>query len=216
MKQFLLIFILLTSITLPTRAQTWSEWFRQRETQKDYLVQQIAALQAYAGTLRQGYQVLAQGISTVQQIRQSDLGLHQVFFHSLLQINPTLLPPAQLADIIGWQAALQRDLALLQSDQHLQHLRDEERAYLRQVSALVRQACLKDLESLALLSTADKLALPDAEWLGQVDALHQAMRSHYQFTRHLLGQAQALATQRRHEQENLRRTGTLYRQPLTQ
>ena len=38
-------------------AQTVAEWFRQKATQRKYLLQQIAALHVYSGYLSKGYSI---------------------------------------------------------------------------------------------------------------------------------------------------------------
>lgn len=43
-------------------AQTFDEWFRQKKTQKKYLVQQIAALKVYLGYLKEGYEIAQKGM----------------------------------------------------------------------------------------------------------------------------------------------------------
>ena len=50
MKKLLIMF-LLGMLATTTQAQTFAEWFKQKKTQKKYLVQQIAALQVYIGCL---------------------------------------------------------------------------------------------------------------------------------------------------------------------
>ena len=56
MKKILILF-LLTIIVTTTQAQTFAEWFRQKKTQKQYLIQQIAALQVYIGYAQKGYSI---------------------------------------------------------------------------------------------------------------------------------------------------------------
>ena len=49
-------------------AQTWAEWFRQKATQKKYLLQQIAALHVYSGYLSKGYSIAKDGLNTIKSI----------------------------------------------------------------------------------------------------------------------------------------------------
>lgn len=208
------ILFLLATLALPTRAQTWNEWFRQQQTQKDYLVQQIAALQAYAGTLRQGYQVLDRGISAVQHSKNGDLGLHRVFFQSLQQVNPLISQSAQLADILAWQLAISRDLATLWQRLPSQPLLPGELDYLESVRRQVLQACARDLEALWLLLTGELLQVSDAERLRQLSGYHQTMRERYQFTQHLTGETQTLLALRQRARQDLHDLHLLYRLPF--
>ena len=64
-------------------AQTSSEWFRQKATQKKYLLQQIAALQVYSGYLSKGYSIAKNGLNTIKNIKNGDLLQHSNYFTSL-------------------------------------------------------------------------------------------------------------------------------------
>jgi hypothetical protein len=50
-KCFFLFALPLLFVQVST-AQTWSEWFSQKKTQKKYLLEQVAALKIYAGYLK--------------------------------------------------------------------------------------------------------------------------------------------------------------------
>ena len=196
MRNLQLLFTFLATFPLLAQAQTLDEWFRQRETQKEYLVQQIAALQAYAGTLRQGYQLLSEGISTVQHIKNGDLGLHQAFFQSLGRINPAIGQSPLLQDILTWQAATQRTLQVFL--QQTEGLTAGELAYLQQVRTQVLAAAGRDTETLWLLLTEEALDLRDDERLSYLALLHQATGERYRITRALREEARLLALQRKH------------------
>jgi hypothetical protein len=207
MIRYILVLFLLTGLTIPASSQTWEEWFRQKETQKEYLVQQIAAIQAYAGTLRQGYHVLSQGISTVQHIKNGDLGLHQAFFHSLRQVSPSLGQSAKFADILLWQAAILRDFnTTLQALGLQEQLIAHEMAYLEEVKVRILQACARDMEVLWLLATNETLSISEDERLRQLETIHQAMRARFQFTRYFLSEAQGLSLLRTRAKTDLATT----------
>ncbi|TXK31129.1 hypothetical protein FVR03_20020 [Pontibacter qinzhouensis] len=196
----LLLFSLLLLTGLSSRAQTFDEWFRQRKTKREYLVQQIAALQAYAGTLRQGYEIARYGINTVQHIKNGDLGLHQAFFGSLQKVNPTIASSARVADILSLQVAIIRRFGqTLQALRKDNLLLEAELAYLEQVKAKVLEACYQDLEALWLVLSANQLEMKDEERFRQLEALHAALLDKHQFTQAFLQEAQALALQRAKE-----------------
>lgn len=88
MKMIFLIAIIL--FTHSAKAQTWEEWFRQKETQKKYLLEQIAALQVYIDYAQKGYKIASNGLEIIEQIKTGDLNQHQVFFNSLKRINPAI------------------------------------------------------------------------------------------------------------------------------
>ena len=60
-------------------AQTFSEWFRQKKTQKKYLLQQIAALQVYIGYAQKGYRIAKEGLTTIGGFTKGEFDLHSDF-----------------------------------------------------------------------------------------------------------------------------------------
>ena len=188
------------------RAQTFDEWFRQQKTQKEYLVQQIAALQAYSGTLQQGYVLVRQGLHTVHSIKNGDLGLHQGFFFSQKTINPALARLPLLQDIVAWQVMVEK--AFIQTHS-LPLLHATERAYLEQVRSSVLTLLAEDLKELRLLLTAGEQELSDASRLERVYSLHARSREKVAFAQAFLADVQQLVRLRErqgHEATQLRKT----------
>ena len=60
-------------------SQKWDEWFKQKKTQKKYLIQQIAALKVYLGYLKEGYDI-AISISTISVFISPELGFYNYQF----------------------------------------------------------------------------------------------------------------------------------------
>jgi len=208
---FLVLFIW---ISVSASAQAFDEWFRQEHTQEKYLVQQIAALQAYSGTLRQGYEIARQGISTVRQIKNGDLGLHRVFFHSLRQVNPLFRDSGLVRDILSLQEALLRGLSANDSFHTTpNYLTTAEQAYLQQVKGKILEACLRDMEKLWLLIRADVLAMPDHSRLQHFEALHRSTLDRYQFLQSFLKRVQLLRLQRAKELQDLENMQTIFHNP---
>src|SRR5674476_818487 len=96
------LFIILTLIFIAadSHAQTWDEWFAQKQTQKKYLLQQIAALQTYISTAEKGYKIASDGIHTISNIKNGELNLHSLFFNSLKTVNPKIKNATIVAEII--------------------------------------------------------------------------------------------------------------------
>lgn len=211
-RYLLLPFFLL--LTLQVNGQTFDEWFRQKRTKEKYLVQQIAALQAYSGTLRQGIALAHEGISTVRNIKNGDLGLHQVFFRSLQEVNPRLLRAPLVRDILDRQAAtIQVFGAHSQLPAQQEFLTTAEHAYLQQVKANVLQRCRLDLDELWLLLADGTFEMTDGGRLGQLQELHARSTTTYAFTQSFLEQVRRLALDRARETQQLQKMRNLYPTP---
>ena len=213
MKTLLLLLPLLLLRPAPASSQTFEEWFRQKRTKEKYLVQQIAALQAYSGTLRQGYALARQGIHTLRDSKNGDLGLHRVFFRSLGQVNPALRDAPLLHDILATQAAITRALAARQPLFRHPRFTVAEQAYLQQVKARVLTARARDLDQLRLLLTSGPLEMADAERLRQLTSLYRQVQHTHRFTRSFLAEAQLLALQRTQAHGALETTRSLLQPP---
>jgi hypothetical protein len=98
----LLLISVFCSVTL-SYGQTWSEWFKQKKTQKKYLLEQIAQLQVYISYMAKGYKIAREGLNTIQGIRKGEWNLHQVFFGSLKTVNPKIKQYAKIAAIVADQ-----------------------------------------------------------------------------------------------------------------
>jgi len=77
-------------------AQNWQEWFRQKKTQRKYLVQQIAALKVYLEYLKEGYAVAKKGLNLVGDIKDGNFNSHAEYFGSLKLVNPSVQPRLRL------------------------------------------------------------------------------------------------------------------------
>jgi len=71
-------------------AQTFSEWFKQNDTQLKYLAAQIAALRGYDGLLEKGYSLGFEGLDSIGSLAIDDLGLHTAHFRALDLPSPAV------------------------------------------------------------------------------------------------------------------------------
>ncbi|WP_026953578.1 hypothetical protein [Algoriphagus vanfongensis] len=80
----------LAFLSLPSYSQTFEEWWNQKETQKKYLAEQLAALEAYGAVLKEGYETVSQGLGLMRTIQHEDFSQHQSFYGSFSRINPAI------------------------------------------------------------------------------------------------------------------------------
>src|SRR5688572_5776828 len=87
MKNRVMTIVMLLLMAQSAKSQTWNEWFRQKKTQKQYLVQQIAALKVYLKYLKEGYTVVKKGMQIVGDIKEGNFNSHKDYFNSLREVN---------------------------------------------------------------------------------------------------------------------------------
>ena len=164
------------------RAQTFAEWFRQKKTQRQYLIEQILALKVYGEYLQKGYGIARDGLSTVRNITDGEFRLHDLFFTSLRNVNPAIKKYGRIADIIDLQLrtvqTAQRQIGALKKSPVS---RADQIAYVSEVYAKLLADCADVLEQLAMVITSGKMELRDDERLERIDTLYALSLDQYTF-----------------------------------
>ncbi len=199
--------ILLVSCSFQAPAQTFVEWFKQNDTQKKYLMQQLAALQAYAGYLRKGYVIASEGINTVKNISNGEFDLHQGFFNSLKSVNPQLKNTMKTREIIAYQMEI---IKLFSTLIKMDEFSDQERSYIRKVKTKVLDEGGKELETLLLVITTGSLEMSDDERIERISEIHLSMKDKYAFTQSFVNDANILIRQRASEQNSINQLKKFY------
>lgn len=160
----------------------FNEWFRQKSTQRKYLINQIAALEVYIGYAKKGYEIYKTGLNTIGSITNGEFVLHQDFFLSLKGINPEIARYARVADIVNLQLQIlktnSRSMRMISEGNHL---RQDELAYVGRVHDKLLENCGQIVDELIALTTAGKLEMEDDERLQRIDKLYEDMQDNYGF-----------------------------------
>jgi hypothetical protein len=185
-------------------AQTSSEWFRQKATQKKYLIQQIAALQVYSGYLSKGYSIAKNGINTIKSIKNGDLLQHGNYFTSLTTVNPQIMKYKKVADIIAMQISIAKQSGnAINSFRNNHHFTPTEINYIQSVFNTLLSDCAKNLDELLNLITNGNLQMKDDERIKAIDKLYLDMEDKQQFIRAFTNNAAGLSIQRSNEENEL-------------
>lgn len=170
-KIWSLMFLLLCIGSL--HAQTFDEWFRQKKTQIKYLVDQIAALEVYAGYLEKGYKIAREGIRTIHDIKNGEFELHKSYFNSLKMVNPSIARYARIGDIIANQLYVLNHYKkyLLQATKTDVFTDEEIDLFYAAFTHLVA-AVKNSVEELVQVITDGKLEMKDDERLQRLEKLY--------------------------------------------
>lgn len=183
-----------------SQAQTYAEFFKQKKTQKKYLLQQIVALKVYAGYLKKGYQVVDGGLSTIRDITNGEFKLHDAFISSLKRVSPIIKNDVRIAEIISLQISILKAFGNLKGDDFLSA---ENLAYVGLVADAVSRECFGDLEELLLIITSGRLEMKDDERLARLDKVYGSMLDKSAFTQDFISNAALLIHQRQADQKDL-------------
>ncbi len=197
MKKLLIVTI--TSVFAGTLAgQTTAEWLSQKKTQKKYLVQQIAALQVYAGYLSRGYTIVKEGLHTIQNIKHGDLDLHAEYFTSLSAVNPKIKRYKKVADILSMQMSIAKQTSnAMKVYAKSWQFTSEESAYLKNVSNNILRACAGKLDDLFEIITDGDLKMKDDERITTIDKIYADVQDMQVFTSSFCNNTSVLSAHRK-------------------
>lgn len=88
MKWGFLLLLILGNLGSTAFSQTWEELFRQKETQKEYLVIQLGALRLQSGLLKEAGQIASTGLNSIRSFRGLEKDMHEVFFTAHRTLGP--------------------------------------------------------------------------------------------------------------------------------
>jgi hypothetical protein len=203
MKKIIAIAMLL-SLTKSMSAQTFAEWFRQKATQKKYLIQQIAALQVYIGYVSKGYSIAKKGLNTIQDIKHGDFDLHKNYFSSLASVNPTIKRYTRVTDIISLEINIVRQTAsVIQYCRQSNQLTLLELTYLQNVFDQLLSDCSKSLDKLFAVIADGSLTMKDDERIEAIDKIYDDMVDKQVFCRSFGNTTKGLCIQRMNEQNEI-------------
>src|SRR5690554_6386829 len=166
-----LICILLLCFSMSSQAQTWNEIFRQKKTQKKYLLQQIVALKVYAGYLKDGYTIASKGIHSIESFANGEFGLHDAFFSSLKVVSPIIASNEKVDDILEWQMEIKKQFSMLLK----MTIHSQRKDYFENVKDKIVKECEVDLEELLILISSGGLEMSDDERLPRLEKIHYIM-----------------------------------------
>ncbi len=164
------------------QAQLWKEWFRQKKTQIEYLVNQIGALQVYIELGQKGYKIVDEGLTAINNIKTGDFNLHNDFFNALKSINPKIRNSANVADIIALQIKIiESEQRIVKSVRESDLLTQQEVDYVIRVGTRLLIQTADNVELLMDLITANRLVLSDDERINRINLIHADVQDQYEF-----------------------------------
>jgi hypothetical protein len=176
-------FTVLLSVTfLLGSAQTKEEWFRQKETKRKYLLQQIAALEVYLNYVEKGYRIAQAGLQTIHSIKAGDFQLHNSFFQSLDKTNPSIANWSRIADIVDLHVKI-----LGQVKEGLSYLHNnaaftiEERQYCAHILESLLKTSFDLIDEFLSFTTSGELSVNDAGRMQKIESVFCDLREQLGF-----------------------------------
>jgi hypothetical protein len=213
MKKMILIYYL-AFLSLNAHAQTFAEWWKQKETQKRYLVEQIAALSVYGAVLREGYETVSQGLGLVHTLQDGDYGQHQGYFNSFSSVNP------QIENHPEAEQALKIYVKTRQLTQQIpgklfpsQYFTGAEEQVIRHVLLAIQKDSERIRTELEELLEEGHLQLSDTERFKQLSGINHRMQEVYGYTLRFYQDCRDISLSRQNEFQSIRQRNALYSFP---
>jgi hypothetical protein len=201
--KIVLVIVAITAMATSAHAQGIGSFFNQNAKQKEYLLQQIAALKVYDGYLKKGYSIAKEETGVISTVKSSDLSLHTGHFDSLKIVSASVRNYSKVKAVIWLQQQIinshNKVYPQLTGRNGLNV--KESNAYNVIYQAILQQS-RSDLEELQLVITNGKLSMADNERIAKIDKLYKEMQDLYGREQKLNGQAIALAAQRSRESKD--------------
>lgn len=210
MNSLRFILILATLLTTNIRVRAQSEEAQQLLLNWEKLKQ----LEAILDNLYIGYRILDKGYTTIKDLTQGNLKLHEVFLNGLMAVNPNIRTYKRVPLIINYQQLLvseyKRAYNRFKSDPNLTF---DEIEYLASVYKFLFDASLRNLDELIMITTASKLRMSDDERLLAIDRLFYDMENKVAFLRYFNNTTQLVAIQRARAINDVKTLHKLYSNP---
>ena len=192
------------------QSPNWNEWFRQKKTQRKYLIQQIAALKVYIEYLKKGYKIVDKGLTTIGDIKDGTFTMDKNYLNSLKQVSPVVKNSPKLNEVIAYQNTIRKDLYKLVLDSRKdQNLSSDEVEYIEEVYKNMLEECEASIDELIIITTSGEAEMKDDERLLRLDKVHDDMQDKYAFTQDFISSTRLICVERAKEQNQIKRSQQL-------
>ena len=203
MKKLMVLFILLL-ISNVVHAQKFKEWLRQKKTQKEYLIEQIAYLKLYLELAEKGYKIAKEGLTIIGEIKNKEFKLHKNRFDSLSIVKNSIKGHSVTSSIVGQvRGAIILYWQLGDMLQKSNWLTAQEKIYIQAVFDRLASDGVALLDDLKNITTDGKISMSDDARMERIHMLYVDARQIYEFARQLFAETDLLSSQRKKEKENI-------------
>ncbi|MGN6401358.1 MAG: hypothetical protein ACTHMD_12940 [Flavisolibacter sp.] len=208
MRKVAMMVMFVTSLSM-THAQTFNEWFKQKKTQIEYLVDQIAALKAYGAVVNKGYEIAGDGLAAIFYNKDGDYRQHSDYFISLRSVKRGIKNYSKLPAIDNMKGQIEKQARQLLSVT-TEFLTAGEKNYINRVCTGLVEKSKELATETAMIRSDDRLPMKDDERIQRVDKAYLEMQDLYRFSVSVTNGVRSLVVSRRGQAELLNRLSSLY------
>ena len=197
------------SILGSAKAQSFSfsDLFGQGGKDIKNMEAQIAALNAFETSVRQGYNMLHSEWTAIGNWKNGEFNLHQSYYSSLSTVNTVVKNSVNLSAI---QSEQQSIITQFNGISSVNSLTAGEQSYINSVAQSVITQCNSDLDELQKVLANGTLQMSDDERIKCINQLTAAIQDKYLFTCHFTTQVKLLAASRLDDSNQIQTERSLY------
>ncbi|WP_127127964.1 hypothetical protein [Pseudoflavitalea rhizosphaerae] len=174
-KCFSILFLLILSVQL--KAQTWDEWFKQKKTQRKYLLNQIVRLQVYLGHVKKGYNILNTGLTAIGSIKKGEFQLHDLFISDKRRVKPIIRNSFAVLETVRIATQVRQSWSYIKESLSNTSLSPDEKAYILNVKFNLLESLSMDIQHLLNVITSGELEMSDHERIEGIAVIHQNVQN---------------------------------------
>jgi hypothetical protein len=200
MKKIVILFFIVVSTAASAQSPNFNEWFRQKKTQRKYLIQQIAALKVYLDFLKKGYTIVQKGTNLISTIKQGSFNLHNNYFSSLKNVSRVVRDSPKLSAVMHYQQSILVGFRKLYDEsRHDENFSPGEIDYIQHVYQNMLTECNVSIDELVILATTGEASMKDDERLLRLDKVHEDLQEKFAFAQRFINTTKALSHERSRE-----------------
>jgi hypothetical protein len=212
MCKICLFSLLLFLILLKSNGQTVNEWINQKSTQKQYLVQQIAALQEYIGYVSKGYQIARKGLNTIGDIKKGHMDIDKIYFSSLELINPKIVHTQKASRTSQVYESIKKNYkSSIKRLNECKEYSTAEMIYLKKVLDENISECSDLMATRQVLLSSGELKMSDDERMQKISGIYDEMLDRYAFQKSFSNDIVMISNLRKKEQTEVSSVERFYK-----
>lgn len=206
-RKLLLFAAVTTGLINHANGQTFAEWFKQKSTQKKYLLEQIAALQVYRQSALKGYDIARGGLGSIGSAVGKEFQLHDGYYSRLQLVSSAVRNEPQVKEILRRQQDI---LTQIKAIKHQSGLTTGETTYVQTVCSALLKDCDGQLHDLETVLDDGQAKMSDEERLRQIARLQHNVQDNYRFVTAFGNQLKLYSLHKQQEKMDIETLKSLY------
>ncbi len=211
MKKLILLLAVVLMGSTATYAQGLKEWFAQKKTQREYLIEQIGYLKLYLELAEKGYQIAQEGLTMISSFKRGEFQLHKNRFDSLMIVKSAIGSYVNVERITDLHDQVNMICERGGADlEKTDQFTSQELDYFKTVYARLYNDGQVIITNLLATIRSGNLSLTDYERVERIDELLSQVQSNYRFAKDFYESTLSLARQKARERKDIQNSSLLH------